>query len=91
MLSLPRKSVVRLTDSPDMALAFDRGRSTGKPLRRSKPPQEKCVRLTDRPDMTLAVYHGRETTIQQQLNASMPSNQMENKQFDCNVTGSQSM
>ena len=34
-------------------------RSTGQPLRRSKPAQESVVMLTDRPDMTLDVYRGR--------------------------------
>ena len=34
-------------------------RSTGQPLRRSKPAQESVDRLTDRPDMTLDVYRGR--------------------------------
>ena len=45
-LSLPRKSVVRLTDHVDMILDVYRGRKTTiqqqQPLRRSKPAQEKC-------------------------------------------------
>ena len=42
-LSLPRKSVVRLTDRPDMTLDVYHGRKTTmQQLRRSKPAQEKC-------------------------------------------------
>ena len=64
-LSLPRKSVVKLTDCPDMTLDVYRGCKT-------TIQQQQLylsiyvVRLTDRPDMTLDVYRGRKTTIQQQ-------------------------
>ena len=65
-LSLPRKSVVRLTDRPDMTLDVYRGRLSL--------PRKSVVRLTDRPDMTLAVYRGRKTTIQQHSTACRPRN-----------------
>ena len=55
-LSLPRKSVVRLTDRLDMTLDVYRGRKT-------------TMQQNDRPDMTLDVYRGRKTTIQQQQHA----------------------
>ena len=57
-LSLPRKSVVRLNDRPDMTLDVYRERLSL--------PRKSVVRLTDRLDMTLDVYHGRKTTMQQQ-------------------------
>ena len=34
------------------------------------------VRLTDRPDMILDVYRGRKTTMQQQQQKQVPSNQI---------------
>ena len=40
-------------------------------------PRKSVVRLTDRPDMTLDVYRGRKTTIQQQLNKSDGSDNVE--------------
>ena len=63
-LSLPRKSVVRLTDRPDMTLDVYRGRKTTIQQKKIL-PRKSVVRLTDRPDMTLDVYRGRKTTIQQ--------------------------
>ena len=56
-LSLPRKSVVRLTDRPDMTLDVYHG---------CKTTMQHATRLTERPDMTLDVYRGRKTTMQQQ-------------------------
>ena len=66
-LSLPRKSVVRLTDRPDMTLDVYRGRKTTTHNRLGglSLPRKSVARLTDRPDMTLDVYRGRKTTIQQ--------------------------
>ena len=55
-LSLPRKSVVRLTVRPDMTLDVYRGLSL---------PRKSVVRLTVLPEMTLDVYRGLKTTIQQ--------------------------
>ena len=58
-LSLPRKSVVRLTDRPDMTLDVYRGRKTTiqqvlvNRLGGLSLPRKSVVRLTDRPDMTL--------------------------------------
>ena len=43
-------------------------RSTGSPIRRSKPAKEKCG-LTDRPEMTFGVYRGRKTTQQRTTDA----------------------
>ena len=73
-LSLPRKSVVRLTDRPDMTLDVYRGRKTTTQqhvhevlvnrLGGLSLPRKSVVRLTHRPDMTLDVYRGRKTTIQ---------------------------
>ena len=43
-LSLPRKSVVRLTDRPDMTIAVYRGCKTPPP-----PQQQQSIRLITRP------------------------------------------
>ena len=45
-LSLPRKSVVRLTDRPDMTLDVYRGCKT------TKQQQQKCVKTATSHDMT---------------------------------------
>ena len=63
-LSLPRKSVVRLTERPDVTLDVYRGRKTTM-QQGLRLPRKSVVRLTDRHDMTLDVYRGRKTTIQQ--------------------------
>ena len=54
-LSLPRKSVVRLTDRPNMTLDVYRGRKTTIQYNTG----EMWLDLkTDRPDMTITVYRG---------------------------------
>ena len=69
-LSLPRKSVVRLTDCPGMTLDVYWQKYVHEVLVNRlgdlSLPRKRVVRLTDRPDMTLDVYRGRKTTIQQQ-------------------------
>ena len=70
-LSLPRESVVRLTDRPDMTLDVYRGRKTAMQQQQQilfcyTPFLNETKLLTDRPDMTLDVYRGRKTTMQQQ-------------------------
>ena len=65
-LSLPRKSVVRLTDRPDMTLDVYRGRKTIKQQQQLSLPRKSVVRLTDRHNMTLDVYHGHKTITPQQ-------------------------
>ena len=75
-LSLPRKSVVRLTDRPDMTLDVYRGRKTTiqynynevlvDGLGRLSLPRKSVVRLTDHPDMTLDVSRACKSTTQQQ-------------------------
>ena len=49
-LSLPRKSVVRLTDRPDMTLGVYRGRKTTTP--------QSQLNLILRPDCTSKLVHG---------------------------------
>ena len=46
-LSLPRKSVVRLTDRPDMTLDVYRGRKTTKQQQQLQIPGSKYLLLTD--------------------------------------------
>ena len=54
-LSLPRKSVVRLTDRPDMTLDVDRGRKT------TIQQQQQAQRLSNQKGQSLQHLGGRST------------------------------
>ena len=52
-LTLPKKSVVGITNRPDITSAVYKGRHVN-------PAQKSVVGITDRPDITSAVYKGRQ-------------------------------